>query len=281
MEKLLREVNDILLAEKKSYKVAFKEIIKNGVSLDALCIEGLSCSPIMYIDRKEITHKAPDRIAKELMSFVEEHHIEFDIDLLMNESYIYAHVYPKVVAKEGNEFWIKKDELICSEFLDMYILYFVVVSEDKDRMSSFTLRTHHIETVGLDISRIKGAAIRNVRKNHYISFVPMVDILSEFLEEAENHYTPTMYVLSNKYRTNGAGVICCDDVLYDISERLNDDLIILPSSLHEVIIMPLGFFADTAALKDMVSSINESVVDPLDRLTNSVYIYDGSLRRLR
>ena len=48
---------------------------------------------------------------------------------------------------------------------------------------------------------------------------------------------PPLYVLTNTYRTNGATVLLYDDILKELSDLFEKDLIILPSSIHEVLIL--------------------------------------------
>ena len=55
-------------------------------------------------------------------------------------------------------------------------------------------------------------------------------------------YVPSdMYVLTNESKLNGAACILYENVLYDFAQKLGADLYILPSSVHEVILLPKAF----------------------------------------
>ena len=70
------------------------------------------------------------------------------------------------------------------------------------------------------------------------------------------------------------------ETLHNISEEFGSNLIILPSSIHEVIIIPYKDDISLQFCKEMVTEINNTEVDREDILSNSVYIYDRSLERL-
>lgn len=88
-----------------------------------------------------------------------------------------------------------------------------------------------------------------------------------------------MYVLTNAEKMNGAAAILDSKTMEGISEKLGGDFVIIPSSIHEVIILPLNT-ADTDTLNGMVNDVNASEVAPLDVLSNHVYKYDATAKKV-
>ena len=87
-----------------------------------------------------------------------------------------------------------------------------------------------------------------------------------------------MYVLTNMTSCNGAGAIFCDALLEKIQTKLDCDFYLLPSSIHEVIIVPDEGGFDREELDAMVQMINKTEVDDNDRLADHVFYYsDGRL----
>lgn len=87
-----------------------------------------------------------------------------------------------------------------------------------------------------------------------------------------------MYVLTNMTSCNGAGAMFCDALLEKIQTKLDCDYYLLPSSIHEVIIVPDEGGFDRSELDAMVKTINETEVDANDRLADHVFYYsDGKL----
>lgn len=83
-----------------------------------------------------------------------------------------------------------------------------------------------------------------------------------------------VYVVSTVSGINGAGVIFYEGICEKIKERLGEDFYIVPSSIHEVLVVPKSVSPDIKHLQAMVEFINATEVKEEDRLTNSVYTYD-------
>ena len=88
-----------------------------------------------------------------------------------------------------------------------------------------------------------------------------------------------MYVISNTTKANGASVIVYSDALQQVAENLGSDLYILPSSIHEVLALPVGN-KDVDSLEEMVRCVNQTEVSPTEVLSDNVYKYDAESRTL-
>lgn len=86
---------------------------------------------------------------------------------------------------------------------------------------------------------------------------------------------PPLYVLTNTYRTNGATVLLYDDILKELSDLFEKDLIILPSSIHEVLILAAdendGQNLDHYTA--MVKEVNASQLQDEEILSDHAYYY--------
>ena len=85
---------------------------------------------------------------------------------------------------------------------------------------------------------------------------------------------PPMYVLSNSRMINGAAAMLYPDMLKDLSEKLDSNLYIIPSSVHEVIVFSDNLADDEKSLRDMIYTVNRTQMDPQDILSDSLYFYD-------
>lgn len=92
-----------------------------------------------------------------------------------------------------------------------------------------------------------------------------------------------MYVLTNEQKLYGAGCMLYEGVLWREAERLGADLYILPSSVHEVMLLPvpLGTGGTLDGLRDVVAGINRSDALPDgDVLSDRVFYYDRKKQEL-
>ena len=128
-------------------------------------------------------------------------------------------------------------------------------------------------------NRITPQQIANaVNRNDYnYKFATMSEMLNlpSFIEEIP------MYILTNFEMNYGAGLIMNRSVLRSILDKMNGDIYILPSSVHELIILPSSFVDDPQGLTDMVHSINLGCVEPKDRLSNNIYRVDYTTMKIR
>ena len=91
----------------------------------------------------------------------------------------------------------------------------------------------------------------------------------------------SLYVLTTESGFDGASLIADRNILKQVHEELGEDFYILPSSIHEVILVGKSDTdGDVDSLCEMVRSINEAEVPVEDRLSDNVYEYDGSSLKL-
>lgn len=113
--------------------------------------------------------------------------------------------------------------------------------------------------------------------NQSPKFTSMSEILKRMTGRDFETAVP-MYILTNKDEVNGAGLIFNDMILEDIRKKIGD-YYILPSSIHEVIIVPI-FGNEREGLSDMVKEVNETAVSIDERLSDHAYMYDGEFRSI-
>ena len=83
----------------------------------------------------------------------------------------------------------------------------------------------------------------------------------------------SMFVLTNESGIFGASALFYPGVIDRISEILGVGFYILPSSVHEVIILPDVGNHNVGDLKQMVMQANRTVVEPKDVLSDNVWYY--------
>lgn len=87
-----------------------------------------------------------------------------------------------------------------------------------------------------------------------------------------------MTVVTNEHTMNGAAVFFYPDQMDKIAEQLGGDYFILPSSVHELLVIPDNGKFDHEGLRGMVQEVNATQVMPKDRLADEVYHYDSKDR---
>lgn len=83
------------------------------------------------------------------------------------------------------------------------------------------------------------------------------------------------YIASVVGGSNGACAICYPGFLDRVANELDGDFFVLPSSIHEVLILPDNGIFERADLENMVHEVNRAEVAPEERLSDFVYHYDS------
>lgn len=86
-----------------------------------------------------------------------------------------------------------------------------------------------------------------------------------------------MFVLSNKKCFFGASTMFCNGMLEKIKDVLGGAFFVLPSSIHEVIIVPDSGDKSAKDLKEIVVTANKTVLEPKDILSDNVYRFGNKL----
>ena len=109
------------------------------------------------------------------------------------------------------------------------------------------------------------------------------EMIEEFLEDFDKKVMTVdmpMFVLTNEYWTNGAACIFYTGLLEQISQTLDTDLYIIPSSIHEVILLPLNEKIDMEELDRMIQQVNQEDLKPGEVLSHHVYMYRRTDKKL-
>ena len=84
-----------------------------------------------------------------------------------------------------------------------------------------------------------------------------------------------VYVLSAKSRINGANVLVCPEALKKSYEKLGEPYYVLPSSIHEVLLVKESCALPLDEMTELVQMVNKKEVSAADLLSNRVFFYDG------
>lgn len=93
---------------------------------------------------------------------------------------------------------------------------------------------------------------------------------SVLLQRKEGHTYP-MYVLTNSLGIHGAASILYPGLLDECYKMFSSEFFILPSSVHELILVPFTEDLKQENLRAMVLEVNESHIAEEDFLSNTIY----------
>lgn len=234
--------------------------------------EGKNVAPTVYV---------PDDITEEgeMARFIVKMFVEAGNDIGINiDGYlkdIKDNVYMYLVGHEKNVKRLEEEDIYYEPFLDMDICYAVKVDSPRLKTGSITLTNSLIRSKNYNMNEIRECAIKRLERDYDIRHI--VDIVGALYppairEKMKREGVPT-YVLSTVNGYRGASVIFADNMIKKIKQLVGDEFYILPSSIHEMLAMPVDENVSLETLKEMVGSVNANELRPEDVLTDSVYIY--------
>lgn len=291
MKMTFTEFGEYLVANVREagYEMTIRDIQKNnGKVLHGLClVSENTATPIFYFDQwydtylnttnEDILNEIVDR----LTHLIDLHAVDLEIDLSFIRDFERAkhRVFIRLVNAQANMSRLENHPH--RVILDMAVEYFLRIDLGEHNMGTISINNSLLDSLKISEEELYDSAIENMRLAGF-SFMSMSDILRECCEEAlqyEESEMP-MYVLSDKGQSFGAAQILVPDICERISEKINGNYYVLPSSIHELIIIPETDSLGVSDLRDMVESVNNECLASEDILSYSVYKYHADKREL-
>lgn len=258
----------------------------NGITYQGLHIRAKqeSISPSIYLEdyyayyqRGEDLEAIIKRIREEYvwaMEKVSSYHLN-----LSRFEYIKDRIIYRLVNYEKNKEILEECPYI--RLYDLAVTFRWIAHSDEDGISTALITKQELEMWRISLHELLLAAQRNTRR----LFPPRIMDLNRLLQQMGKDMSAfemslPMYVMTNEQQINGATVLIYDNVLEEFARQKNTSFFILPSSIHEMILVPAEDFGDPAGLTEMVKEANHSIVALGDILSDTVYYYDLEQKKI-
>lgn len=277
------KINDVIVdlmvekvKERMNCDVIAMDVPKNNGMKKAIAIreKGVRIVPTIYIDdmiSEIVDHKLTVESAVEeiIDVYIKNKEPEGIADIVsrLSKETILQDVQYQLVNKEQNK--ARLEEVPYKEFLDLAALYRTILQRTEEGNAGIVINNKLCEVYGISQEELEAAAKRNMEKETF-KVASMAEVLGFAGIPIEDEVQ--MYVCSNKSGINGATIMFETKYFRELAEKLESDLYILPSSISEVIAIPISA-GDLESLKEMVKSINGTEVAAEEVLSDTVYKY--------
>ena len=274
----------------------------NGQVLEALVIMdfGNGIYPTIYLQYYYERYKNTGDLAlaaEEIMETYRRARVTSAIDLsfLSDFDRVKGSITYRLISREKNALMLEGVPHI--PYLDLAIVFSCVLRIREGMVTSFMVRDSHAHAWETDAQTLLSLAQENTPRIFPFYLKPLIHMLEEdfqmaaFSEEdipaapffaphlSLNDFQPPMYVLTNIQKTGGACCILYPELLERFADQTGSDLYILPSSIHEVLLLPTDVL-DRSILVSMLQDGNRTLVSKEDYLSDQVYYYDYCEKRL-
>ncbi len=306
-EALVQEQLGYYLPEGAAFEVM--QVPKNnGVQNGVRCWNASSnVSPIIYLESyyREYVEGAPiAKVFEELGNACREYMIEERVDTQRVKDYDWVKdkVYAILVNGEKNAEYLKGKPYTPVE--DLAVVYRILIADHEEGRANVDITDRLMAHYGIDKETLHQTAMENTRRlfpakienlNHMLREMSAMLGVEETTpaweeetmsaeEDADMEYSIDplgMHVLTNTRRMYGAVCILYPDILERIREQMDGDFYLLPSSIHEMLIVSKSNGVTYQELERMVHEVNATELEPEDILSEHVYSLaeDGRLYR--
>lgn len=297
MKKVYSEVKKEL---GENYRLELKEVRKNnGVVMHGLLIYSGSKNivPTIYLDSFWEAYKNGQCFAAvigQLLKLYREEVPRRDIDMNFFQYFdkVKERICYRLIRQEGNEELLRESPHV--DFLDLALCFYYAFEGGQIGEGTIRIRNSHAQRWGVKTVDLVRLAERNTARLFRWQCISMDDIIREspefegaaqMLSDDAAHdgflgYNP-MKILTNAKRIYGAACMLYPGVLEKLSAREQKSFYILPSSVHEVILLPETGMEAASDLREMISDVNRSFVAPEEVLSDNLYYYDFKEKKVK
>lgn len=174
---------------------------------------------------------------------------------------------------------------------DLAAFYRIQIAEDNEGTASAAVTEKLMQIWGISKDQLHKDAVQSESIRNPVRLYDMEDLIFKpmFSTRPDNLFTRKeplniglmpLYALTNQNQVNGAGVLAQDGVLERVGGLIGSNFYVLPSSIHEVIIVPDNRNIRLSEMEAMVREINTTQVAPNERLSDKVQYYDREAKIL-
>lgn len=271
-----------------------------------------NATPTIYLEpyyEEYMEGRPVEALASEIFTLYKENvgKLNFQLNHLRNFDNIRDKIAFKVINYDMNRQELENIPHI--KVLDLAIVFFIAIACEENHSATALIRKEHLALWKVAKEEIVEIAFENTPNLYPAVISRMEDILAEiiitdieedigsgdsikedvnygeydyeqldsYVREEINNITKDndveLYVLTNKIRINGAATMFYDNVLRDFAREHECDVYIIPSSVHEVILIPDNGTLTKEGINGMIIEVNQNEVSPIEVLSNHVYVY--------
>ena len=203
-----------------------------------------------------------------------------DVNVLMNYEVMKEKLSVEVISADANEELLAK--VPHDRIEDLAVVYRFIMESNEDGRASILVNNDLIERMGVTHEQLRADALENSPEIRPVVIQGMNEVMKEMMgpEAYEMFGIPDdteemMFIATVPDKNSGAGVLAYQDFMDQAAEKIGGDFYVIPSSIHEILLVPDNGEVQAEGLKEMVQEVNATEVSPEEKLSDNVYHYDS------
>lgn len=257
----------------------------NGTKRQGITIteKGINISPTIYLEEYYQQYQmgnSLEEITRDILKLYQELRFQnsWKGDFIREYQKIEGKIIYHLVNREANKELLK--EVPYKEFLDLAVVFYVLLEINDCGMATMMIRDEHLQMWGVAENEVYEKACQNTWRLLPCEFQTMHAVIEALTGEKEMEGEDILYILSNQMRSYGAAAVLYEGRLKEIGRFLKENYYVLPSSVHEMIIVPESKAPGKEELAQLVKEINETQVEEEEVLSDNAYYYDRECGKL-
>lgn len=261
------------------------DVIKNnGLRLRGIVIKrpDVIVSPSIYIEnfyQRYINGEKIEEIAEDIIELDNVYRFrgEFNPEEFFDFKCIKDLLRIKLINTADNEELL--ENIPSRKFMDLSEVVYCDVSNMINADGTILVRNEHMNKWGVDTEELIDTAYNNTR-NYGVDIEDIADVIGAISDDKEcffrdEEFKNRMYVMRCGKKMFGASGMLFDDVLDEFLKDRCQGVYIVPSSIHEVIILPDSGEYEGEYINDMIKTVNKENLDAEDVLSSHAYYYSS------
>lgn len=267
--------------------VDLQEVTKVNLTLDGLTIrkQGENIAPTIYLNQyfnQFNDGRAMDDIVRDIIRVYENNQPENIMDVFKTEDFydfdkMKEKIVLKVINTERNLDLLEQVPHLDMEGLGLSVVFYVSLMAG-EQSAGILIKNEHLKLWEKTVSDLLSVAETNTNRMHAFTIKNLSEVLSGmfgFEEDLIPDDVPALYVLCDENKTFGASQLYLKDKIREFAEKNNCDVYILPSSVHELLLLRADFpNLEPSYLKEMVCEVNATEVSSEDFLCDGAYKFE-------
>jgi uncharacterized protein YacL (UPF0231 family) len=298
LNQIQRRIKDYLPQEFQSAEVSINKIIKNNdLELDAITIrrEGDKIVPQIYLNGYFELYGNGVSMSEILMDISAGYFHRLTPQFkdlpenIMDYEQVKNQISVQLINKEINQNMLRDTPYKGLENTDLAAILKIQVHVNETQTGAIRVTNELLGHWETNFESVYNDALENTIRDNPARIQNIEQIFSEMSNgkerewESPEHYNLEpydQYILTNQSGINGASVLLYPEVLQQIADNTGSNFFILPSSIHEVVLMKETGELSAAELQAIVMSANQNAVEIDEKLSDEVYYYDGKEQSL-
>lgn len=253
-------------------EISVHYVQKGNATLTGIAIGNGTVRPTVYMEHFELIYlnSGYSSVARKMIRIAKEA-MKDNIAASKNISKFTTYEHAKdnlrlCIAPKGTN-----KDFLTYPYLDLEMYVRVMVESTESGNASYKVKAEMLENWGITKKQLLNRAMMCTKPLYNVK--SMGETLYEltgdetYLDEAF-----AMIVANTKDNYNGASVIYFKDILEEVANKWNDDLVIIPSSIHECILKPLSDMT-VEEVSEIVTDVNADVLEPEEVLSDHAYVF--------